>query len=66
MGIRLKKVEKKRVGRYDYRKLKDTATSNLVKSEFLTEMEEQENDGDVEKDPKMLQESVDKVKVLKA
>lgn len=62
MGIRLKRVEKKHVGKYDFRRLKDTATSKLVKRELLTETEERENDGDVEEYLKVLRESIHKVK----
>lgn len=65
--IRLKKVEKKYVERYDFRKLKYTAPNILVKSELLTETKKQAKDGDLEKDLNMLQKSILKVKkVFKA
>lgn len=58
--IRLKKVEKKYVERYDFRR--HTAPNILVKSELLTETKKQAKDGDLEKDLNMLQKSILKVK----
>ncbi|KAH1020566.1 hypothetical protein HUJ04_010200 [Dendroctonus ponderosae] len=42
-------------------RLKDTATGKVVRNEVLTEIEEQEKQGDVDKDLKMLQGSINKV-----
>uniref|UniRef100_A0A8D8SMX4 Craniofacial development protein 2 n=1 Tax=Cacopsylla melanoneura TaxID=428564 RepID=A0A8D8SMX4_9HEMI len=59
--IRLKKVAKKQVKRYDYRKLKDTNTKNIVKRKLETILQGQENETAVDDDLKSLQNVIKKV-----
>lgn len=60
MTIRLKKVDRKHVGRYDFRRLRHSHKQFCKK--WTSDRNWTANDGDVEKDLKMRQESIHSVK----